>query len=233
MTTLLALDTSTEYLSVALWHDNALISRECLANQKHSDLTLPYCQELLAEASLAMNQLDGIVLSIGPGAFTGVRIGCGITQGLAFALDIPVLPCNSLLAMAETHAQQHGASEVITMLDARIQQLYYAHYQIDKNDTLGWRTITAPCLLDATAASLPQIPYPVAITGTALIAYPDIHAAMQQGSTSPIQYPHAIGLAHLGARLYAAGKGIQADQIELLYLRDKVAQTTAERNALS
>ena len=146
MTTLLALDTSTEYLSVTLWHHQQSISRECLASQQHSNLTLPYCQALLAEAGLSMQQLDGVALSIGPGAFTGVRIGGGIAQGIAFALDIPLLPCNSLLAMAETHAQQHGGTEVIAMLDGRMQQIYYAHYQADASALTGWRAVTAPCL---------------------------------------------------------------------------------------
>ncbi len=122
---ILAFDTSTEYCSVALFLDGAIKSREVLAGQRHSELILPMVRQGLAEGGLALTQLDGIAFGAGPGSFTGLRIACGIAQGLAFGADLPVLGVCTLEALA----QEAGGGRVIAALDARMSQIYHAAYE--------------------------------------------------------------------------------------------------------
>ncbi|MEJ5211550.1 MAG: tRNA (adenosine(37)-N6)-threonylcarbamoyltransferase complex dimerization subunit type 1 TsaB, partial [Burkholderiales bacterium] len=117
---LLAFDTSTEYLSVALRSRGETLSRDLRAGQQHSDLLLPLVRELLAEAGLALGQLDCIAFGQGPGTFTGLRIGCGVAQGLAFGAGLPLAPVSTLLALAAGSR----APRVIACLDARMGEIY-------------------------------------------------------------------------------------------------------------
>ncbi len=122
---ILALDTSTEFLSLALWQHGAVAVREMLAGQKHSELVLPLVRELLDEAGLQLADLDGIAFGMGPGSFTGLRIGCGVAQGLVYGANLPVVGVCTLEALA----QQAGADRVIACLDARMNEVYHAAYQ--------------------------------------------------------------------------------------------------------
>ena len=121
----LAFDTSTEYCSVALFQDGAIMSREALAGQRHSELILPMVRQTLTEAGLTLTQLDGIAFGAGPGSFTGLRIACGIAQGLAFGADLPVAGICTLEALA----QEAGGGRIIAALDARMSQIYHAAYE--------------------------------------------------------------------------------------------------------
>jgi tRNA threonylcarbamoyladenosine biosynthesis protein TsaB len=141
---ILALDTSTENCSAALWLDGAIASREVLAGQRHSELILPMVGELLAEAGIGLRALDGIAFGSGPGSFTGLRIGCGVAQGLAFGADLPVAGICTLLALA----QGSGGDRVIGCLDARMGEIYHAVYERSAN---GWQTIHEPRLCAACA----------------------------------------------------------------------------------
>ena len=132
---LLVLDTSTEYCSAALWLDGEINARRLLAEQRHSSLLLPMIDELLRESALSLRQLDGIAYGAGPGSFTGLRIACAVTQGLAFGADLPVVGISTL----ESIAEQTGADKVLTVLDARMAEVYWAAYQ---REGAGWRMVT-------------------------------------------------------------------------------------------
>ena len=122
---ILAIDTSTEYLSLALWLDGRVFSRDINAGQTHSQQILPTLRELLDEAQVELNALDGIAFGAGPGSFTGLRIACGVAQGLAFGTGLPVIAVSTLQALA----QQSGAEKVIACLDARMGEIYHAAYE--------------------------------------------------------------------------------------------------------
>lgn len=125
---LLAIDTSTEYASVALNIKGELRSEEQGAQRSHARLILPMVERLLAEAGLSLGQLDAIVYGRGPGSFTGLRIACSVAKGLAYAQDLPLYPVSSLAAIANEafHSSQlaHNAA-VLAVLDARMSQLYW------------------------------------------------------------------------------------------------------------
>ena len=117
---LLVLDTSTEWCSAALSLDGHILARRVLAEQRHSSLLLPMVDELLREAATSLRELDGIGYGEGPGSFTGLRIACAVTQGLAFGADLPVAGVSTL----ESIAEQTGADRVLTVLDARMAEVY-------------------------------------------------------------------------------------------------------------
>ena len=128
---LIALETSTHLLSVALWQDGHLRQRSQLRPNGGSELVLPWVHQLLAEAGLTLSQLDGLALGVGPGGFTGLRLACGIAQGLAYGADLPVLPVSSLAAVAlEAGADQGDGTRLYVCLDARMNEVYSATYQL-------------------------------------------------------------------------------------------------------
>ncbi len=136
---ILALDASTEYCSVALWRDGDVDVRETHAGQRHSELLLGMVDELLVRHELRVGELDGIAFGEGPGSFTGLRIACGVTQGLAFAAGIPVIGVGTLLAMAEAVQAEH----VVCCLDALMHEIYHAAYEKSGG---GWQTVCEPGL---------------------------------------------------------------------------------------
>src|SRR5512143_1452918 len=145
---LLVLDTSTEWCSAALWLDGPIQARRVLAEQRHSSLLLPMVDELLREAGLTLRQLDGIGYGAGPGSFTGLRIACAVTQGLALGAELPVVGGSTL----ESIAEQAGAMRVLTVLDARMAEVYWAAYQ---REAAGWRCSTPPELALPESGAVP------------------------------------------------------------------------------
>lgn len=221
---LLALDTSTENCSLALWLEGEIVSRQVLAGQRHSDLILPMLDELLAEAGVTLNRLDGIAFGEGPGSFTGLRIGCGVAQGLALGADLPVLGISTLLALAEAASGER----VLACLDARISEIYHAAY---KKQQGAWHMIAEPTLCSAKDA--PVLPGKDWIgVGSGFSAYAE---ALQQRYAGQIissdgsVYPQAREMAILAAPLFAQGLGRDAALAAPLYIRNKVALKTAER----
>jgi tRNA threonylcarbamoyladenosine biosynthesis protein TsaB len=124
---ILALETSTEFCSVALYLDDKILTQEILAERRHSEIVLPMVQEILADAELTLAQLDGIAFGAGPGSFTGLRIACGVAQGLAFATNLPIVGVSTLEAIA----QQTGEQKIIAALDARMGEIYHAARVVD------------------------------------------------------------------------------------------------------
>lgn len=221
---LLALDTSTELCSVALRLDGDVLVREELAGQRHSELLLPMVHELLAEAGLDLKALDGIAFGEGPGSFTGLRIGCGVAQGLAFGAGLPVAGVCTLLALAEAS----GASRVIACLDARMGEVYHGVYEkIDSE----WQTLIAPGL-----SSPQQMPAVAGENwtgcGNGFAAHGEILRSRYGGQlvdVMPAVLPHAAQIAVLGAAQFKRGLGMDAAEAAPLYIRNKVALKTSER----
>ncbi len=143
MSIILAIETSTELASAALLRADECVVLEASGVQTHSISILPMVQRLLAEAGIGIGQCDAIAFGCGPGSFTGVRTACGVAQGLAFGAELPLLPVVTLEAMAEACREASGASEVLTVLDARMGEVYWAQYAY-RDD--GWQSIIAPTL---------------------------------------------------------------------------------------
>ncbi|MBC5763578.1 tRNA (adenosine(37)-N6)-threonylcarbamoyltransferase complex dimerization subunit type 1 TsaB [Ramlibacter albus] len=220
---LLAFDTSTEHLSVAVARADGRTWRHEGAGGAQSSATLiPTVQALLAEAGLALAQLDAIVFGRGPGSFTGLRTACSIAQGLAFGAGVPVLPVDTLLAVAEDARMQQGSTQVVAVLDARMDEVYAAAYEYAAG---AWTCVQAPALMKPEAL---QAPDGWVVAGNARHAY----AGRLPASGSQVDaLPTAAALLSLAPPLLAAGHATSADGALPLYIRDKVAQTTQERAA--
>ena len=223
---LLALETSTEYCSVALWLDGESVSRcECVG-QKHSEQLMPMLDGVLREGRVALVDLDGIAFGAGPGSFTGVRIVCGVTQGLALGASLPVVGVCTLLALAEAC----GRDKVIAALDARMGELYYAAYEKREG---GWATVVEPCLCRAVDA--PRVDGEGWFgVGSGFAAHREpltARLAVQLAGLDDRAIPQATAIAALAVPLFAAGLGADAALATPFYLRDKVALTTQERLA--
>ena len=223
---ILALDTSTEFLSLALSLNGRVFSRDIHAGQSHSTQILPVLRELLDEAKINLKELDGIAFGAGPGSFTGLRIACGVAQGLAFGSNLPVVEVSTLEALA----QQSGEQKVITCLDARMGEVYYAAYI--KNGEV-WNEVHAPALYKPD-----QVPSLIGNDwvgiGTGWTAYSEAlqKAYTAQLKTNPLTenvHPTAVAIAELALPLFAADKAKPAHEVAPLYIRNKVALKTSER----
>ncbi|WP_144112560.1 tRNA (adenosine(37)-N6)-threonylcarbamoyltransferase complex dimerization subunit type 1 TsaB [Paraburkholderia sp. BCC1886] len=240
-TVLLALDTSTEFCSVALLCASAgpadethaaprIWSRHELTGAVSSTRLLPAIRELFAEAGLPLSGCHAIAFGAGPGSFTGLRTATGVAQGLAFGLNLPVVPVSTLLACAESaRLRDPSASRVLAALDARMDEIYWADYAWD--DARGeWHTLQAASLDAPANLVLPDVPFTLA--GNAAAAFgarlPALAAARHVDGEA---LPHAVPLAHAALRAFRAGRTVPAEQAAPEYVRDKVAQTTAERVA--
>lgn len=220
---ILALETSTDLGSCALWHDGEALERRCPAGRPHSETLLPLVRELLAEAGLTVGGLDAIAFGVGPGAFTGLRVACGAAQGLAVVAGRPLLPVTSLEAMAEIA----GGERVLGLLDARMGEIYAGSYVRSVD---GWRLEGEIRVGPPAAIVLPSEAGWVAC-GNAPAAYPALQARLVEGGIAVVPgiLPTAAAVARLAAPRARRGEGIDAALAAPLYVRDKVAKTVAER----
>ena len=221
---LLAFDTSTEHLSVAVRHGDRLLAHNGVGGAQSSTTLLPLIQQLLADAGLALADLDAIVFGRGPGSFTGLRTACSVAQGLAFGANVPLLPVDTLLAVAEEARHAFGVRQVVAVLDARMDQLYAANYDFEANGPLGGDA--EPLLLSPEAL---DVPAGWALAGNAFAAY---GPRLAPASARHEVLPTATAMLRLAPALLAAGRTVPAAQAWPLYVRDKVAQTTEERAAI-
>jgi tRNA threonylcarbamoyladenosine biosynthesis protein TsaB len=221
---ILALDTSTEYCSVALWRDGEVDAREVRAGQRHSELLLPMVDELLGRHGLAVKDLDGIAFGQGPGSFTGLRIGCGVVQGLAFGAGIGVVGVGTLAAMALAS----GADRVVCCLDARMGEIYHAVYS---RAGAGWESLQPPSVCaPSVAPALPAGSWTGC--GSGFAAHGPVlqrHYAGRLSAIMPEVFPHARDISRLAAGEFEAGRAQAAEHAVPLYIRDKVALKSHER----
>lgn len=225
---LLALDTSTEWMSIAVQRRGVATPWHLTANGgAHSSTHLiPEIQRLMALAELRFDELDAIVFGAGPGSFTGLRTACSVAQGLAFGTGLPVLPVDTLLAVAEEARGQLGlprALHVTAMLDARMDELYTANYYFD---SVSWTRDKGYSLIR---------PEDFGYDGAAVLAGNVFDGYGQRlpaaAGVRVVALPSALAMLRLAPRLLAAGAAVDAAHALPTYIRDKVAQTTQERLA--
>jgi len=206
-----AIETSTEWCSVALWRDGEIAALERRADNRHSELVLPMLEKLLGK-----DRLEAVAFGAGPGAFTGLRIACGIAQGLAFARGLPVLGVSTLEALA----QESGAPRVVACLDARMREVYYS--ALEKRSGRWHEVIAAQCVAPQSAPRPPGDGWVGVGNGFA------VYGSMGLSRVLPDVHPTAVAVAQLAAPRLAAGEGVDAAQAAPVYLRDKVAFTREE-----
>jgi tRNA threonylcarbamoyladenosine biosynthesis protein TsaB len=224
---ILALETSTEWCSAALSLDGRVLAGEEHAGQRHSELLLPMIDALLKDAGIALADCEAIAFGMGPGSFTGLRIACGVAQGLGFAVGLPLVGVGTLLAVAQASA----AERVIVCLDARMGGVYSAAYERSAG---AWLVVNAPSL--CAPAEAPQVDGEgwtgagggFAAYGPALLE----RYGNRLDVVRPELRPHAKDIASLGADMVAAGLAVPAEQAHPIYLRDRVALTVDERQAI-
>jgi tRNA threonylcarbamoyladenosine biosynthesis protein TsaB len=225
---LLAIDTSTDFCSVAASRGETLFSRHERAGRRQAETILGMVDEVLAEARIELAQIHGIAYGEGPGSFTGLRIAAGVTQGLALARGIGVIGVGSLLALSEEAAKDAASGRVIACLDAHMGEVYHAAY---RRAGAGWEEVSAPGLYRPEAV-------PVAPGGNwtgcgdGFAAYRERLAARLGECVSAIRpeaVPSARAVLKLAMPRFAAGEAKDAATAVPVYLRDKVALKTSER----
>ena len=238
---LLAIETATEACSIAVLVDGAVIERFEIAPRRHTELALPWAEALLAEAGIAKSQLDAIAVGRGPGAFTGVRLAIALAQGIALALDRPLLPVSTLAALAMQAQMGSGSfsaenepdpiSGILAAIDARMGEIYLASFQRDGDRVVA----TSDEIVVAPDAYAPPDGMGWHGVGTGFAAADGALATRlrwQLASMDASALPHAADVARLGALAYARGEAIAPERIEPAYLRNNVALTIAEQQAL-
>jgi tRNA threonylcarbamoyladenosine biosynthesis protein TsaB len=227
----LAFDTSTDVLSLAVARGDRVWTQTLPGGAQSSSGLIPAVLSMLAEADMPLASLNAIVFGRGPGSFTGLRTACAVAQGLAFGADVPVLPVDTLLAVAEEARWQRvqgGAADadlsVLVMLDARMDEVYSAAYQWSAAGQ-SWQGVSAL-----------QVSAPENVQSSASVLAGNVFEAYGPRLNMPgercVALPTAAALLRLAPALWAQGLAVPAEQAMPLYIRDKVANTTAEREAM-
>ncbi|MDO8789695.1 MAG: tRNA (adenosine(37)-N6)-threonylcarbamoyltransferase complex dimerization subunit type 1 TsaB [Sulfuritalea sp.] len=222
---LLAFETATRRLSVALWQDGEVIERAEELPNGGSERLLPWVHELLVEAGITLARIDGIAFGAGPGGFTGLRLACGVAQGLAYGLDLPVVPVSTLEALALAS----GERNVWACLDARMNEVYGAAYVVEGDRV---QQVMAPVCLPPAVVPVPTFAGGWGV-GDAFGNYRQLLLARKpdlEGMRADV-FPTAVALSRLAAPVFARGAGVDAALAQPVYVRNKVALTTAERIA--
>jgi tRNA threonylcarbamoyladenosine biosynthesis protein TsaB len=209
-----AIETSTEWCSVAVWRDGEIAAAERRAGHRHSEFVLPMLESLLKEI-----KIEAVAFGAGPGAFTGLRIACALAQGLAFARGLPVIGISTLEALA----QEAGAARVVACIDARMREVYYA--ALEKRAGRWHEAIAAQCVAPQSAPPPPGAGWVGCGNGF------EVYGALMNGKVSVVKpqiHPTAVAIAQLAAPRLAAGEGVDAALAAPIYVRDKVAFTKAE-----
>jgi len=235
---LLAFDTSTDQMSIAVARGEGpslqLWQQDGAGAAQASLGLIAGALNLLQQAQLRVTELDAICFGSGPGSFTGLRTACAVAQGLAFGADVPVLPVNSLLALAETarHTALAGLArvQVLAMLDARMDEIYGALFAFADGQWTerSGAALYPPQALPGHYATEPELH----LAGNVFTVYQgrlDLAVAPPPCITA---LPTANALLRLAPQLLAQGLGVPAAQALPTYVRDKVAQTSAERAAM-
>jgi len=226
---LLAIDTTEAGCSAALLINGEIRERYEIAPRTHSDLILPMMDSLLNEAGLSVNGLDGLGFARGPGSFTGVRIAAAVTQGLAVAANLPVVPVSSLLALAQGARRVYTAERVLAGFDARMNEVYWASCEMSEDGIMQLCGDEQVCS-----------PQEVAIpddrgwcgVGSAWEAYENILTERLGKKISSFEadvFVHAQDVAVLAAHGLETGQAVSAEFAVPVYLRDQVAKKKAER----
>jgi tRNA threonylcarbamoyladenosine biosynthesis protein TsaB len=228
MNALLAFDTATEQMSIALAVADRFWTHDAAGGALASAGLIPAILALLGQAGVGLREVDAIAFGRGPGAFTGLRTACSVAQGLAFSANKPVLPIDTLLAVAEDARAGQPAWQGWVTMDARMDEIYAGHYRFVAGQwqVLGAPRLTTPQALNALWQSAP----PAVVAGNALVAFGE---RLLPGAALRVEaaMPRATAMLPLARQLWAEGGAVDAALALPTYLRDKVALTTAEREA--
>lgn len=225
---LLAVETSTDACSAALYYDGEIREKFALEPRRHSQLILPMIDELMAESQLTPLQLDGLALSRGPGSFTGVRIAAGVVQGIAFGADLPVVPISTLAALAQGCFNHSSHQLSFTAMDARMGEIFWGVYQQDHNGYA--RLLGEEAVTPAAQVIFPQLSGAGVGSGWGVYAKQlteRIGACIV--AVDADRLPRAGEIAQLGADGFSLGQAVPVDEAMPVYLRDKVAKKESER----
>jgi tRNA threonylcarbamoyladenosine biosynthesis protein TsaB len=236
---ILAFELSTEACSVALLAGEQMLARHEIAPRRHAELALPWAEALLAEAGIAKSQLDAIAVGRGPGAFTGVRLGVAIAQGIALALDRPAVPVSTLTALA-LRAVNQGAGpgdRVFAAIDARMREVYVAAFvfERDRDGGLRPRALDDERVQPPDAVRLPDEAGGWFGVGTGFAAEGGVlrtRLASRLRAVDADALPHATDVAALAHAAFLRGEAVAPEYLEPAYLRNQVALTIAEQQAL-
>ena len=222
MPTIIAIETSTELASVALLRNGSVSKRQSSGAQTHSMTVLAMLQDLMQQAGITLSQCDALAFGMGPGSFTGVRTACGLAQGLAFGAAIPVVPVVTLLAIADAARRDGAGDNIVSILDARMGEVYWAQYCFQGE----WEVVIAPTLSKPSALRPEGL---VHACGNGLAAYADDFLQLGDMPRHAAIAPHATDIAQLAVSAVNRGEMLHARDAQPLYLRNKVALTTVER----
>lgn len=217
---ILIIDTATEACSVVLEVNKQVFNRFEVCPQQHSQRILPMIDEVLKEAKVSLQELDYLAFGRGPGSFTGVRIATGVLQGLALGTGLKVVGISTLAAMAQQAYAQNHSEQVTAAIDARMSEVYFAQYQLEQNvmNLVGEEQVLPP----EQGAVLLSNGNNMAGVGTGWQAYPELNASAQIEVLADILYPDALYMLPLAKDLIAKGQAVEVEDIQPVYLRDKV-----------
>jgi tRNA threonylcarbamoyladenosine biosynthesis protein TsaB len=225
---ILAIDTATEACSAALYFEGEINQQYRVAPREHSHIILPMIERLLVEAGIRVSELDALAFGRGPGSFMGVRIAAGVTQGIAFAWDLPVVPVSTLAAIAQTAHTETGATSVLSAIDARMNEVYWGAYRLSEQGCMqlvGEERVIAPDQVDKPGEG------GWTGAGSGWSAYGEtLKAAIGPGMLSGYMhecFPTAASIVRLAVAEYQAGRHVPASKAVPVYLRDNVAKKSA------
>jgi tRNA threonylcarbamoyladenosine biosynthesis protein TsaB len=222
----LAIESSTEWLSVALNDGQRWYERRERAGHGHSERVLPLVDEVLGEAQTTLASVDGIAFGAGPGGFTGVRIACGVAQGLALGAELPLVPVSTLTALAHVAWRSRGWTRVVACLDARMHEVYVAAVVRQRD---AWIEVCAPAVRQPDDVIRPDGAWWG--VGEGLLRYPGLGARLRMEASDPLLAPTARAVGELAIPILEGGGGVAPDDALPLYVRHRVALTTRERAA--
>ncbi|TNI09880.1 tRNA (adenosine(37)-N6)-threonylcarbamoyltransferase complex dimerization subunit type 1 TsaB [Aeromonas veronii] len=219
---ILAVDTATEACSAALLVGDKLFSRWEEAPRDHTRKILPMVQAVLEDAGISLSDLDAIAFGRGPGSFTGVRIGISVAQGLAFGAGVPLIGISTLAAMAQGAYRRDGAQQVLTAIDARMNEVYFGRYELidGRMQLVGDEVVSDPvALVDARG----KLAGRVTCVGTGFETYGETLSGLaDELAESQVRFPAAEDMLPLARAAWLAGEAVPVEQATPVYLRDKV-----------
>ena len=219
---LLALDTSSAACSVCLQMAHQEYSSHLIEPKSHTNTLLPTIQKLLENSGAVINDLDAIILGVGPGSFVGTRIAAAVAQGIAFAGEINLIPISSMEAIAYEAMQKNNLENIIVVQDARMDEIFIGKYQLDNQKNLKTST---PIQLQSKFDKIIDNDLEIAVTGNASNSY--LEALNGRFKIRPIKeniiYPNASFLLKLGKKYYSDDLSIKPEELTIDYIRNKVA----------
>ena len=222
MAILLALDTATEACSAAIYLHGEIVEIFKVIPQQHSQKIIPMIDELLAKVSVTRTAIDAIAYGQGPGAFTGIRIAAAVTQGLAFALNRPVIPISSLAALAQLAIRRYNADNILAAIDARMDEIYLGHFTRNKHTGTAMLTGQEMVLMPEDVSPVSGTSQNRIGVGSGWTYQKRIPVSMQ--AVYPEALPHACDIATLSIPLLNDNKTIEPELAIPVYLRNNVAK---------